>query len=229
MAIERRSCTMPQGRRGAYVVALARWPSVWGTLLGSLVTAGLAGVVAVPLVATVVGAVWIGSGSARLRARIDEDAERRAREQRHRARQARLEEAGAATFGFRAASALVADIEALDRRLARCLDLEGLLDRYVELALAGSRCRRVLTTHDRYEMIRALGRTPVRQELRRQLLERRLAAWDACRLQLQVLDDQLAEITELLQLLAERVRFATIDVDLEPELVDARLALVDAV
>lgn len=226
MAIERRPYTSPPGR-GAYAIELARWPSVWGTFLGAVVTAGLAGAVALPLVATVVGAVWLGAGNRRLRARLDADAERRAREQRYAAREARLDGVSASTFGYRAAGSLVADIAATDARLARTLDLEGLLDRYVDLAVAGARCRRVLTTHDRYEMIRALGRTSVRSPLRRQLIERRLAAWDACRLQLQAVEEQLAEITELLLLLSERVRFANAEIDVDADLVDARIALVD--
>jgi len=102
---------------------------------------------------------------------------------------------------------LVARIEHDDPALARHLDLETLLDRHVVVAVAYHRALRALAVSDRGQLVHirdAQRSDPEHDPLRLELCERRLRSHDEVAARAQALADELAIISDLIRLVAQR-------------------------
>jgi hypothetical protein len=102
---------------------------------------------------------------------------------------------------------LVTAIAARDGELVKRLDLEGLLDRYVTLALAHGRAVRAAAMSDRkqLELIRDEQRQdPAHDPRRLELCERRLRCLDQCEAKVQWLADEIAIVCDTVRLIAQR-------------------------
>jgi hypothetical protein len=102
---------------------------------------------------------------------------------------------------------------------------------YVGVAVAHQRCLQAMAATDRSLLLRSLAATPPSSSpetsrCRRQLLERRIATWDRTALQATRFEDELAEITDLVRLLAQRA--ACPDALIDGDRVEWRLAELDA-
>lgn len=106
------------------------------------------------------------------------------------------------------ATRLVDDITARDPALAERLDLEALLDRQVTLTLAHERALRALRMGDRVQLERmrdSYRSDPGADPRRIELCERRLRSHHACEARAQHYADELANQSDLLALIAQRV------------------------
>jgi hypothetical protein len=187
-------------RRPSSARLLARHPILWvSTAVLGVCTAVLAGG---PAALAALGGTF-GTACAVLRTRwarrrLEHSARCAAVRARREARESRLEDAGVRKHGFAAAQLLVDRITQAAPELAAQLDLEPLLDRYVELELAARR----------YEACAADGRparpAPNPSATRARIGDRLAAAQRAREARLAALRDELAGIVEFLQLLVQR-------------------------
>ena len=188
--------------------------------------------VVVVVLAGVAAAAWVAAGSRHVRAHFDHLRVERDRRERLAHRAAELAAVGVDAGGLVELSALVDLVEAADGGwTARRFQLEDLLDRYVAVAIAHQRCVYAMHTTDRAGLLRALSSTPPRvisdvARCRRDLIERRIATWDRTAQQATWFADELAAITDLVRLLAQRATCP--DTVGDAELIQWRLAELDA-
>jgi hypothetical protein len=198
-----------------------RSPALWLLTAAAAATASLVAgpVAALGVLGGTVGAVGAVLRIDRVRGWLQRAAQRDAQHARREAREVRLEDAGIQTHGLADASALVDRITAASPGLAAHLELEALLDRYVELELVAARCVDVL---NRRELPRAV---PERSAIRTMIRNRSAALRRTCEAQLADAREELGSIIELLRLLVERIALEESELDDEP--LDRRLALLD--
>lgn len=108
-------------------------------------------------------------------------------------------------------------------------DLEELLDRYAETAVARDRCAEVV----RREAITELARRHdharrIAQRRRKRAIARRIAWWHRCEARLVALDEQLADIADLIRIYADRATAPALDFLLEADAVTPLLERLDA-
>jgi hypothetical protein len=199
---------------------LMRSPALWLLTAAAAATASmLAGpVAAVAVLGGTFGAVGTALRFGRVRGWLAQAAQRDARRARMEARETRLEEAGIQAHGLADAAALVDQITASAPRLAEHLELDALLDRYVDLEIAAARCINLL---DR----RPPRAVPEHSAIRTLIWNRSAALRRTCEAQLADAREELASIMELLRLLVERI--ALEDTEVEDDPVDRRIALLD--
>jgi len=166
-------------------------------LVASLVTASIAVLVIAIGLATAHG-IAESPPARRLRARQASRTERRRWRDNH---EARLEQANASTKGFVELADILDRVAADHESLAA--DLVPLLDRYAEIALARTACRRALDHGEpaRLEVELAISRACRPQHAT--VLERRIAHGRAIAERLRHLDESLAEHAELVRYHAE--------------------------
>jgi hypothetical protein len=227
------TCADTSAPRATYMVALARHPTSVVALSTSLATAiSVAGTfAALPLLAMFAATTWLAAGCSSIRRALETAERRRQISIRRDRREARLESAGVSRAGMAEATFLVDSITSSNPDAIERLELEDLLDRYADAAIAHARCGVVLISNDRGSLLRALDVAIRRREagdLRRQILERRLAYTERCREQAAELDQQLACITELLRLLAQRTAMTGFPPPLDEDPIAERLARIDA-
>jgi hypothetical protein len=220
--------------RPAYAIDAVTHPASKLTLLvgfGMATLCASVALAAVFLAATTVTA-WFVSGSTHVQAYFDQQHTVQDRRERLGQRQLQLTRAGVEPAGLIELSALVDAVEDSDGGwTARRFQLDELLDRYVSVAIAHQRCLHAMQATDRSLLLRALAATPngivaEGTRCRRQLLERRIATWDRTALQATRFEDELAAITDLVRLLAQRA--ACPDALVDGDLVEWRLAELDA-
>jgi hypothetical protein len=125
---------------------LVRYPALWATTaiagVGSGLFAGM--LVALVVLVGIVGAACAATQSRHVCGWLEQAARRKSERERREVRETRLEEAGICTQGLVAAASLVDRLTAVDPVLVAQLELDGLLDRYMELELAASLYARIL-------------------------------------------------------------------------------------
>jgi hypothetical protein len=219
--------------RPAYAVDAVTHPASKLTLLvgfGMATLCASIALAAVFLAATTLTA-WVVSGSPHVQTYFDRQHAAQDRRDRLGQRQAVLARAGVEPAGLIELSALVDAVEDSDGGwTARRFQLDELIDRYVSVSIAHQRCLHAMQATDRSLLLRALASTPPSPSpetarCRRQLIERRIATWDRTALQATRCEDELAAITDLVRLLAQRA--ACPDV-VDGDLVEWRLAELDA-
>lgn len=220
--------------RPAYAVDAVMHPASKLTLLVGFGMATLLASVALAAFVMVVAAstAWMVSGSPSVQRFFDEQhlsADRRARLHK---RQAKLVAAGVEPTGLVELSTLVDLIEDSDGGWThRRFQLDDLVERYVAVAIGHQKCLQAMAATDRSLLLRSLAATPPSSSpetsrCRRQLLERRISTWDRTALQATRFEDELAAITDLVRLLAQRA--ACPDALVDGDLVEWRLAELDA-
>ena len=219
--------------RPAYAAQAMGHPASKLTLVTGL---GLATMLASLTLAAVIftvaaSAAWIAAGSPQVRQHYDRQREERDRRMRNTQRHAKLVAAGVDPCGHTELTLLVETIETSDEGwTARRFQLDELLDRYIAVSIAHHRCLQAMHSVDRGALLRQLAAAPPMggdaSRCRRELLERRIACWDRCALQASRFEDELAAITDLIRLLAQRS--ACPDGEIDAELVAWRLAEIDA-
>ena len=84
-------------------------------------------------------------------------------------------------------------------------DMETLLDRYVDLAIARDRCAELVRREQIAELSRRLDHaTRTQQPRRKRAIARRITWWHRCEARLRRLDEQLADVAGLIRLYGER-------------------------
>ena len=220
--------------RPAYTVDAFTHPASKVTLLIGLGMAALCASVALAGMFMVVctTAAWLVAGSPQVQRYFDDQHVAQDRRDRLVHRQTQLLRAGIEPSAIVELSTLVELIEDADGGwIARRFALDELLDRYVGIAIAHQRCIHALQSTDRSLLLRTLAATAPNlgtagSTCRRQLLERRIATWDRTAAQTTRLEDELASITDLIRLLAQRA--ACPDALADCELIESRLAELDA-
>ena len=179
--------------------------------LGVLASIGAgvwAGAVIVTLGMLVIVLAAISAFAARkaLRRGFDAHLRHKARAERRRMRGVKLEEAGVSRDALAELTILADEIERRDAALAKRYDLDGMLDRHVELALAHERCLRAMRMCDREQLARArrehLSR-PDGSHRRADMFDRRIKSWDRCKAQADRCDEELAVLADMMRLLAQ--------------------------
>ena len=193
-----------------------RW-SLLAVIAGAgIVLAGLSGL-GVLVIASALVAVQV--------VRVAPPARRRRAWRAHSARRRELRERREEQLDARCAPAL--DLEELTELVDRCtalgardpFDLDALLDRYAAIAVARHRCRRVLGMASPSVLEAKLAMARVAHPVSASLIERRIAhAYEVGRMQ-HDLDEQLAEIGELVRYYAARAMVPDVQPLLENELV----------
>lgn len=195
------------------------------TLLASISLAAFVMVVAC-------STAWFVSGSPSVQRYFDQQHLSQDRRARLAKRQAKLVTSGVEPSGLVELSTLVDLIEDSDGGWTyRRFQLDDLVERYVGVAIAHQKCLQAMQATDRSLLLRSLAATPPSSSpqtsrCRRQLLERRIATWDRTALQATRFEDELASITDLVRLLAQRA--ACPDGLVDGDLVEWRLAELDA-
>jgi hypothetical protein len=190
-----------------------------GALLGGAlgVTMGLIGSIGLMVAAV---------GSARFRKLLDSHMAARERGRRLLEREHRLRLASPLRRAeFADLCCLVEEIEAGDAARAARLELEALLDHYVELAIAHNRMVEAVQRADRAPLWEAgaartvvdLAATPTTHH-RQDILARRLQHRDECRNRATILADELDAVAEFVQLVSELISCPMLDVDLHREI-----------
>jgi hypothetical protein len=155
---------------------------------------------------------------------------RRAARKRHIARRAyrehRLDEARVCTAQLEQLSHIVDTVRGAD--VADPFDLEGLLDRYVELALARKQCLNALGAADRPRLEAKLALAQGALPQTSAVLERRLAHAHTLALQVRNLDDAIGDIAQLVRCYGEYSTMPEIESLLEVDLVTPVLEHLDA-
>jgi hypothetical protein len=124
-------------------------------------------------------------------------------------------------------TAIADAIRTIDPPAADALDLEGLLDRFVDVAIARDRCAEIALR----ERASALSRrsSPRNPASRRDRAAARRIAWNhRCEARLRALDVQLASIADLIRLYGERATMPDIDLLFDDDPIAPVLARVDA-
>jgi len=200
---------------------LIRRPALWLSTAAIGAGAGMfAGVfVAIAVLGGTFGVALSALRLDRVRAWLERSAERDAQRARREARETQLEEAGVQKLGLEDATALVDHVTAADPELAAHLELDALLDRYVELELAIVRYSCLASGHGGSRRVLESSAT------RTQIRNRSVALRRACEARLEDARDELASIVELLQLLVERTALNATELESDP--VGERMALLD--
>jgi hypothetical protein len=182
---------------------------------------------AVGLLAGVLGTLGLVAAAARwdvFRRVLDGHALARERRRRDFERERRLELAGPLRRAeFAELSCLVEEIEDRDPGQAQRLELQELLQYYVELALGHQRLVEAVQRGDRAPMweagaVRNGCTLPATSRQRQDILSRRLAHRDECRKRAAMLADELDAIAEFLHLVSEVVTCPLGDLRLHREL-----------
>jgi hypothetical protein len=220
--------------RAACAFELARRPSYWGAILAALIAC--VAVSTSTLAPTTIGialATWTATGSPRVRRYLHRERRRRHRVAQRDRRETKLEQAGVSGHGLRDLAALVDRVADRDHTGATRLELEHLLDYYVETAIMLAGYRELLSESDRMALVRSLS-TLGSDSPRRALIERRLEYRARCLARAARLEEELVAIVELIRVLAFRALMTPIagDADLSEDAtaaaLDERLALFDA-
>ncbi len=154
--------------------------------------------------------------------------QRRARARRRRDElETRLADAGVDPDDLTSLARLADQVARCDPERAEALELEGLLDRYADAAIALARHRRVLDAIDvgRLQRLRAVldGRSP-----RGALVARRLAFWAECEQRRRRLEEAIAAIHELFGLAAQQALAGPGGAAGDGDAIQQRLAYLDA-
>jgi hypothetical protein len=160
-----------------------------------------------------------------VRARLSRRKARRQRRKRNVERQLRLEYVGA--DGELAWLVELSDFVA-EHAWTSTFDLEGLLDRYVELAIARERCLDAIRRADPDKLEERLASARLFDARNASVIERRLVHARSLQARALQLDDSLADIAELVCCYAERVSAPSSDPRLEVDLVADALDRIDA-
>ena len=206
---------------------LMRHPALWlvtaAAGAGAGIFAGALGAIAV--LGGTVGMACAALRIGRVRGRLERSAYRTWRRARREAREARLDQAGIPQLGLDDATALVDHVTAADPWLAEHLELEPLLDRYVELELAIACYAGLATRRSRSRSGLESSATRPRTRIR----DRSTALRRAYEAQLAEARDELASIIELLRLLVQRTALDATAAEVDPEAdpIGERLALLD--
>jgi hypothetical protein len=142
-------------------------------------------------------------------------------------RQLALESAGVLTDTLVELSALVQAVELNDEVSASRYELDGLLDHYVEVAVALKRYERLIAANGRDELVTdlLLYRDDPSAGARVRILEHRLRCHDQCVAAAKKLRAQSDAIIELLRLIAQRSAMPELPID--SDAIDRRLADVE--
>jgi hypothetical protein len=213
----------------AYAYALAREPIAWGSaLVAVLVGAATASALAIPTVAALTAAACIAARRPAVQRYLDGRRVRELVRRRRDAREARLEEANVKDEGLTAATRLVDQIAQRDPLRAAALDLEGLLDRYAEIAIASARCRGALATAN-VRRLQRLHDSLDERSPRRAVIQRRLAMCAEYQVRCMGFDDELAAIRELIALAAQQAAAGPDTSSALGAAIDERLAYLEAI
>lgn len=188
---------------------------VWANLL----------VAAFVLVAVLV-TTWIASDLPTVRRRLQCRRREARRAKLRRARQARLEDANVPDLGLSLLSKLVDEMDRDHSSDVDRFELDALLDRHAELAIAHSSCEALLR---RYSSAAANcssnGGSTVRCPEREAVLERQRACWERCKVKSQRLSDEMVALSELVELIV--VRAITPELDADMTEIERRIARLD--
>jgi len=198
-----------------------------------LAAAWLAGVVAGVLAGSAL-AIAAGAVVAVQLARVAPAARQRQAQLAHQARRRELQQRRDARLDVCCAPAL--DLPELTELVDGCIpcgtydpfDLDALLDRYADLAIARHRCFRLLSRASRASLEASLDIARVSRPKSAQTIERRLAHADEVRRLARTIEESLAELGELVRYYAERARQPEIDDVLERGLVGEVIERLDA-
>jgi hypothetical protein len=175
---------------------------------GTALCAGLPA--ALVALAGTAGAADVALRTRWVRARIERSAGRASLRARRERREDLLEDAGVRKQRLAAATQLVDQITAIAPVLAARLDLEPLLDRHVELELAVKRCESAAAARTRARSSRAAS------AIRARVAERATAVQRTCEARLAVLREELASITDFLQVIVHRCALDATALDGDP-------------
>jgi hypothetical protein len=213
--------------------ALVPHPVICFALLAGVAAAVIIGkAFIIPLLALMMVPLLVGADIPRVKRSLEGRAQRRALRARRELRETRLENAQFRRDGLFELTTLVDSIVSNGASHGEQMDLEELLDHYVDVACARAQCQIAVVATDRTSLVHALESVSPRSpqaELRRTLIERRIACWTEARDRAAVLDEELAVTTELVRLLAQRSALAGIEVIDFDKLSDAVLAQLEEV
>lgn len=128
-------------------------------------------------------------------------------------------------------TSVVEEVERSDYELARYLDLQELLDSYIDLAIAHSRCVTAMGCTDRQEIGANLGslagesdgsKLAALRKQRKSILVRRARHWDACRERALELEEELAAVADFVRLAGQKALCPDVEEEVSEEL-DRRL------
>jgi ABC-type transport system involved in cytochrome bd biosynthesis fused ATPase/permease subunit len=198
--LQRASETPPA--RG-YVRALAREPVAWGGALVIAIAGAAAGAIAVaPAVLALTAATCVVARQPAIRRYVDAR-QRRARVRQHRDElEARLEEAGLDPEDLARLARLADLVVQYDPERAEALELERLLERYADAAVALARCRGVVAAVD-VGRLQRLHEVLDGRSSRAELIARQLAFRAECEERRRVLEEAIVAIHELFALAAQ--------------------------
>ena len=141
-------------------------------------------------------------------------------------REHRLDEARVCTAQLEQLSHIVEQVRGPE--LADPFDLDGLLDRYVDLALARKQCLNALGAADRPRLEAKLALAQGALPRTSAVLERRLAHAHTLALQVRKLDDAIGDLAQLIRCYGEYSTMPEIESLLEADLVTPALEQLDA-
>ncbi len=217
-----------QRRTGAYACALARQPLAWGSALAIALTgAATSAIIAGPAMLALMAVTCVAASRPAVRRYVDTRQHHERLRQRREEREARLEEARASRDGLGFLTQLADHVARWDPARAELLDLEDLLDRYTDAAIALACRRHALAAVDvgRLQRLRA---SLAAESPRATLVARRLTCWAACQDRCRELEEELATIHELFALAAQQALAGAGEPDAEDAGVEERLARLDA-
>ena len=190
------------------------------------VPAGLACMFAAAALLVVIG---LRAGAAPLRRLLADSAVERDHQARRAARMRKLPVGSLGRDVLNELTYLADEVACRDPALAERLDLEGLLDRHVVLTLAHERALRAVAMVDRAQLERlcnALAADPRASPRRREMSQRRLRCQLECEAKAARIADELAIVSDLIRLIAQRA--ASPDELVVDEVIERQLAELDA-
>jgi ABC-type transport system involved in cytochrome bd biosynthesis fused ATPase/permease subunit len=198
--LQRASETPPA--RG-YVRALVREPVAWGGALVIAIAGVAAGAVAVaPAVLALTAATCVVARQPAIRRYVDARHRRARVRQRRDELEARLEEAGVDPEDLARLARLADLVVQYDPERAEALELERLLERYADAAVALARCRGVVAAVD-VGRLQRLHEVLDGRSSRAELIARQLAFRAECEERRRVLEEAIVAIHELFALAAQ--------------------------
>lgn len=166
-----------------------------------------------------------------LRRALAENAVGRARYERRIARMRALPETSTAWYTLAELTRLVDETARRDPTLVERHELETLLDRHVALTLAHEQAQRAAAMSDRVQLerlVEAVRADPRTSRRRLELCERRLRFQEQCEATVAGLADELANIADVLRLIAQRAACPELGDEPDGDVVDRQVAQLDA-
>lgn len=160
------------------------------------------------------------------------DAQARARYDRRIARMRALPDSAACYHALAELTYLVDETARRDPSLVERHELETLLDRHVALTIAHQQAQRAAAMSDRTQLEHLLEATradPRASRRRLEVCERRLRYQDHCEATARALADELANVADLVRMVAQRAACPELGaIEAESEVVDRQVAQLDA-